>query len=69
MIWAFDARVQDPALEQTFARRFFAKALEHELLLRPIGTTVYFMPPYILDDAQVQHLAQRTIEVFDTVMR
>ena len=69
MIWAFDACEQDPALEQTFSRRFFAKALEHELLLRPIGTTVYFMPPYILDDAQVQHLAQRTIEVFDTVMR
>lgn len=68
MIWAFDALIDDPVLAQTFSRRFFAKALEHELLLRPIGNTVYFMPPYILDDEQVSLLAERTLTVFDTVM-
>jgi len=69
MIWAFDVLVEDPSLAQTFSRRFFSKALEHELLLRPIGTTVYFMPPYILSDSEIQHLAQRTLAVFDAVMK
>lgn len=68
MIWAFDAQIEDPLLRETFSRRFFASALKHEMLLRPIGTTVYLMPPYILNDAEVTHLAQRTLAVFDEVM-
>ena len=68
MIWAFDAQVEDPLLKETFSRRFFASALKHEMLLRPIGTTVYLMPPYILSDSEVTHLAQRTLAVFDEVM-
>jgi adenosylmethionine-8-amino-7-oxononanoate aminotransferase len=48
MIFAFD--VEAPA---TFGRRFYREALARELLLRPMGNTVYFMPPYVLgkDDA------------------
>ena len=68
MIWAFDAQVQDPQLAATFSRRFFASALKHELLLRPIGTTVYLMPPYILTDADTRFLAERLQTVFDEVM-
>ena len=69
MIWAFDAVIDDPVLAQSFSRRFFAKALEHELLLRPIGTTVYFMPPYILNDSEINHLAEQAHAVFDAVMK
>ena len=64
MIWAFDAQSDDPA----FARKFFTTALEHELLLRPIGRTVYLMPPYILDDAEIDGLAARTQTVFEQVI-
>ncbi len=64
MIWAFDAQVDDPA----FARKFFTAALQHELLLRPIGRTVYLMPPYILDDAEIDGLAARTQAVFEQVI-
>jgi adenosylmethionine---8-amino-7-oxononanoate aminotransferase len=64
MIWAFDAVTDDP----TFSRRFFAAALEHELLLRPIGRTVYMMPPYILDDEEIDLLAERTHAVFEQIM-
>ncbi len=52
MILAFDVD-RAPA---DFARRFFAAGLEHGVLLRPIGNTVYFMPPYVLDEAELQHL-------------
>ncbi|CAN7175826.1 adenosylmethionine--8-amino-7-oxononanoate transaminase [Duganella sp. LjRoot269] len=64
MIWAFDAIDAAP----DFSRRFFATAVEHELLMRPIGSTVYMMPPYILDDEEIDGLAANTLAVFDKVM-
>jgi adenosylmethionine-8-amino-7-oxononanoate aminotransferase len=68
MIWAFDAVLPDAARAATFSRRFFSAALDNELLLRPIGKTVYLMPPYILSDAETELLAARTRKVFDQVM-
>ena len=64
MIWAFDVIGADA----DFSRRFFSTALQQELLLRPIGKTVYFMPPYILDDAEIALLGQRTLSVFEQVI-
>jgi adenosylmethionine-8-amino-7-oxononanoate aminotransferase len=68
MIWAFDVQLDDPVLASTFSRRFFASALEHELLLRPIGQTVYLMPPYILTDTDAQWLAERVQTVLADVL-
>ncbi len=68
MICAFDAVEPDAQRAATFSRRFFASALENELLLRPIGRTVYLMPPYILNDDEIDGLAERTRRVFDTVI-
>ena len=68
MIWAFDAQVVDPSKAATFSRRFFATALEHELLVRPIGRTVYLMPPYILSDDEIDLLATRLHTVFEQVV-
>ncbi len=56
MIWAFDVDTDNPS----FARIFFRAALEHELLLRPIGATVYFMPPYVIGDDETDFLITRT---------
>ena len=44
-------------------------AVENELLLRPIGRTVYLMPPYILDDEEIEGLATRTCKVFEQVIQ
>ena len=68
MIWAFDAVIDDADMAASFSRRFFSAALEQELLLRPIGNTVYLMPPYILDDEEIALLAERTQSVFEQVM-
>jgi adenosylmethionine-8-amino-7-oxononanoate aminotransferase len=68
MIFAFDAIEPDPARAATFARRFFTVATENELLLRPIGRTVYLMPPYVLDDDEIALLGERTQRVFETVI-
>jgi adenosylmethionine-8-amino-7-oxononanoate aminotransferase len=61
MIWAFEVESE----RRDFARWFFAEALVRELLLRPIGNTVYFMPPYILTDSDFKMLVERTLEIVD----
>jgi len=61
MIWAFE--VESP--HSDFARRCFALALEHELLLRPVGNTIYFMPPYIIDESEMDLLVDRTLHIVD----
>ncbi|MFZ3321364.1 MAG: adenosylmethionine--8-amino-7-oxononanoate transaminase [Usitatibacter sp.] len=65
MIWAFEAATNDPA----FASRAFALALERGVLLRPIGNTVYFMPPYVIDDAQFSMLVDTSLEILDKLAR
>jgi adenosylmethionine-8-amino-7-oxononanoate aminotransferase len=66
-IIAFDAALTGDAA-RTFSRRFFEQALARELLLRPIGTTVYLMPPYILDPETIASLGSRTCETFDATV-
>lgn len=46
MIWAFDVIIEDPVQREIFPQKFFVTALKNKLLLRPIGNTVYLMPPY-----------------------
>jgi adenosylmethionine-8-amino-7-oxononanoate aminotransferase len=57
MIWAFDVRAE--AAGGNFAERFHLAGRRQELLIRPIGRTVYLMPPYVLDEALSPWLAQR----------
>ncbi|HET9663987.1 MAG TPA: adenosylmethionine--8-amino-7-oxononanoate transaminase [Burkholderiales bacterium] len=59
MITAFEVESGRP----DFGRWFFEQALAREMLLRPIGNTVYFMPPYIISDEETALLAQRTLEI------
>ncbi len=63
MIWAFDVDTIDPQ----FARNFFLAGLAREILLRPIGNTVYFMPPYIIDDEESALLTGRTLEILNEI--
>ena len=64
MIAAFDV---EPVTAEGFSRRFFTQALEHELLLRPIGRTVYWMPPYIASADELAWLGKTTLHVLDSV--
>lgn len=59
MIWAFD--VDSPRSD--FAVAFFQAMLARGCLVRPIGKTVYFMPPYIIEEAQMLQLQQATLAV------
>lgn len=54
MIWAFEVASERSA----FARWCFAAGLKRGLLLRPIGNTLYLMPPYCLSDPDMEFLAE-----------
>lgn len=64
MICAFDVM---PEVADGFSRRFFAEALQQGVLLRPIGTTVYWMPPYVVSDEEIALLGDVTLAVLDKV--
>ena len=61
MIWAFE--VESP--HQDFAQRCFSLALQHEILLRPMGNTVYFMPPYVISASEMDMLVSRTLQIIE----
>ncbi|HKU71357.1 MAG TPA: adenosylmethionine--8-amino-7-oxononanoate transaminase [Burkholderiales bacterium] len=61
MIWAFEVESGNAR----FARDFYARALKEELLLRPVGNTVYFMPPYVVGEEEIAHLAASTARLLE----
>lgn len=62
MIWAFEVETVDAS----FARNFHQQAIARELLLRPIGNTVYFMPPYVINDEEIALLTRGTLDILNT---
>ena len=44
---------------------FFAAMLQRGCLVRPIGKTVYFMPPYCIETGEMRKLCEDTLAVLD----
>ncbi len=66
LIWAIDVR--DELAGEGFAGRFHQAARTRELLVRPIGNTLYVMPPYIFDAAQARWMAGQLQATLDDVL-
>jgi adenosylmethionine-8-amino-7-oxononanoate aminotransferase len=64
MIWAFD--IVDAPVD--FARLFYLAALKQGILLRPIGNTVYFMPPYVISEAEIAQLVTGALAALNQVL-
>lgn len=45
--------------------RIYRRALERGALIRPLGTTVYFMPPYVIEPDEIDALARVATEGID----
>lgn len=59
MIFAFDVITQN----KQFQQQFYAAALAQGVLLRPIANTIYFMPPYIINEAEIDYLVDATVKI------
>lgn len=61
MIWAFEVRGAGADFPKDFSRR----ALEAGVLLRPLGATVYWMPPYGITAAETDFLIDAVAGLLD----
>ena len=64
MIWAWDIETTLP----DFSRRYHQQAMARGLVLRPIGKTLYAMPPYVLDAEAVQWLAHQALAALQATL-
>jgi len=64
MIWAFDVDTSTP----DFAARFHQAALQQQVFLRPIGKTVYLMPPYVVEASEMQLMANALLHCLNTII-
>ncbi len=65
LIWAADVR--DDVAGVDFSSRFHHSARARELLVRPIGNTLYVMPPYVFDAEQARWLGEQLLAALDDV--
>jgi adenosylmethionine-8-amino-7-oxononanoate aminotransferase len=70
MIWAWD--IDEAAGGSTplphFSRRYARHAMAHGVLLRPIGNTIYAMPPYVMDATSAGHLARGALAALEATL-
>lgn len=64
MISAFDVMTQNPH----FAKDCYAAALSNGLLIRPIGNTIYFMPPYTITESEIDLMIAATVKVLQKLI-
>ena len=64
MIWAWDVDTTLPG----FASRYYQHALAQGVVLRPIGTTIYAMPPYVMDESTAGHLARGALAALNATL-
>ena len=61
MIYAFDI-LRNP--DTRAGLLVFQKALKKGLLLRPLGNTIYFMPPYVIRKDEIKYVCKSLREIF-----
>ncbi len=60
---AKNAKTREPyPWQERRGRLAYLHALKHEALLRPLGDVIYFMPPYVINEAEIDQLARVALE-------
>jgi adenosylmethionine-8-amino-7-oxononanoate aminotransferase len=68
MILAFDVKSEYLKNSQAFPRLMFSKCIDKGLLIRPIGNTIYVMPPYILSKDETMQMGKKVAEALEQVL-
>jgi adenosylmethionine-8-amino-7-oxononanoate aminotransferase len=59
MIWAFDL----DGVTKNIIKKISSQAINFGLLIRPIGHTIYFMPPYVINHDEIDFMIDTTFNV------
>jgi adenosylmethionine-8-amino-7-oxononanoate aminotransferase len=65
-ILAFD--VNTNLVRANFSKQFFTFGLDQGILIRPIGNTIYVMPPYILNSDEAQFLGSTIQSILEATL-
>jgi adenosylmethionine-8-amino-7-oxononanoate aminotransferase len=68
MILAFDIKTASLKHPTSFSREMFSASLKHGLLIRPIGNTIYVMPPYILSPEEAMQMGTSVQHALEKVL-
>ena len=68
MILAFDVKSESLTRPNTFSREMFTASLDEGVLIRPIGNTIYVMPPYILSSEESMQMGASVQRALDRVL-
>jgi adenosylmethionine-8-amino-7-oxononanoate aminotransferase len=68
MILAFDIKHDGIKNISSFPREMFTKGLEEGVLIRPIGNTIYVMPPYILSIEETMRMGNAIKRALEKVL-
>ena len=68
MILAFDIKQESLQNPNVFPREMFSASLDEGVLIRPIGNTIYVMPPYILSATETLQMSEAVQRAFNKVL-
>lgn len=68
MILAFDIKPKSLKNPNSFSREMFSASLKEGVLIRPIGNTIYVMPPYILSAEDAMQMGTSVQRALDQVL-
>jgi adenosylmethionine-8-amino-7-oxononanoate aminotransferase len=68
MILAFDIKPKLLKSPNSFSREMFSASLKEGVLIRPIGNTIYVMPPYILSAEDAMQMGTSVQRALDQVL-
>ncbi len=68
MILAFDIKPKSLKSPNSFSREMFSASLKEGVLIRPIGNTIYVMPPYILSAEDAMQMGTSVQRALDQVL-
>lgn len=68
MILAFDIKPKSLKSPNSFSREMFSAGLKEGVLIRPIGNTIYVMPPYILSAEETMQMGASIQNALDQAL-
>jgi len=68
MILAFDVKPASLQRKNTFSREIFSAGMAEGTLIRPIGNTIYVMPPYILSSEETMQMGASVQSALNQVL-